>query len=106
MRTQHSGPGEGSSDAAANSDTTLSPEPGSDPLGRPEQVRDDDEEQSLDRLVEQGRPRLHRTLQQMWVATLVGNLAGDWIVAWLIILGFPHCVRPRSAMANTSPPPP
>jgi formate-nitrite transporter family protein len=137
--------------------------PGEDPIGRPEQVRDDQVEQSLDRIVEQGRPRLHRTwsellatgvvaglevglgvlallavehatgspilaglafsvgfvalllghselftegflvpitvvaakeatwwqLARFWVGTLVGNLVGGLLLAWLVVLAFP-----------------
>jgi formate/nitrite transporter FocA (FNT family) len=164
---QDSGPDAGPGDTVVDSEATVGSESqvgeGSDPLGRPEQVRDDDEERSLDRLVEEGRPRLHRTwaellatgavgglevgfgvlvflaveqatgskllaglafsigfmalllghselftegflvpvavvaareasvrqLLQMWVATLLGNLLGGWVVAWLIMVGFP-----------------
>jgi formate/nitrite transporter FocA (FNT family) len=141
---------------------------GTDPRGRPEHLRDDQVEQSLDRVVEQGRPRLHRTwaellatgmvggmevafgvvallavehatgsellaglafsvgfialllghaelftegflipvtvvaakqaswwqLGRFWIGTLVGNLVGGWVFAWLIMLAFPSLHEP------------
>ncbi len=34
-----------------------------------------------------------RDLLRLWGATLVGNLAGGWIVAWLVMEGFPQLHR-------------
>jgi formate-nitrite transporter family protein len=61
-------------------------EPGRDPLGRSEQVRDDQVEQSLDRMVEQGRPRLHRTwLELLASGTVAGLEVGLGVLALLAV---------------------
>jgi formate/nitrite transporter FocA (FNT family) len=60
--------------------------PGSDPIGRSEQVRDDQVEQSLDRIVEQGRPRLHRTWSELLATGTVGGLeVGLGVLALLAV---------------------
>jgi formate/nitrite transporter FocA (FNT family) len=56
---------------------------GSDPLGRVEQDRDDQVEDSLDRIVEQGRPRLHRTWSEL-LAT--GTVAGMEVALGVLAL--------------------
>jgi formate/nitrite transporter FocA (FNT family) len=47
---------------------------GTDADGRPEHLRDDQVEQSLDRVVEQGRPRLHRTWTELLATGTVGGM--------------------------------
>jgi formate/nitrite transporter FocA (FNT family) len=54
---------------------------GTDSQGRPEHLRDDQVEQSLDRVVEQGRPRLHRT----WVELLTTGTVGGMEVAFGVV---------------------
>ena len=56
---------------------------GSDPIGRPGHVRDDQVEDSLDRIVEQGRPRLHRTWSEL-LAT--GTVAGMEVALGVLAL--------------------
>jgi formate/nitrite transporter FocA (FNT family) len=64
---------------------------GSDPIGRAEQVRDDQVEQSLDRIVEQGRPRLHRTWSELLSTGAVGGLEVGLGV--LALLAVEHATR-------------
>jgi formate/nitrite transporter FocA (FNT family) len=75
--------------AASNehdSDRETTTGPGSDPIGRAEQVRDDQVEQSLDRIVEQGRPRLHRTWSELLSTGAVGGLeVGLGVLALLAV---------------------
>ncbi len=47
---------------------------GTDSAGRPEEQREDEVEQSLDRIVEQGRPRLHRTWAELLATGTVGGM--------------------------------
>jgi formate/nitrite transporter FocA (FNT family) len=59
---------------------------GTDADGRPEHLRDDQVEQSLDRVVEQGRPRLHRTWTELLTTGTVGGIeVGFGVVALLAV---------------------
>jgi hypothetical protein len=62
---------EGGDDGQSHADGHLG---GTDSHGRPEHLRDDQVEQSLDRVVEQGRPRLHRTWAELLATGTVGGM--------------------------------
>ena len=45
-----------------------------------------------------------RQLAKLWAGTLVANLAGGWLVMWLVVWGYPRCTRTSSSPPPTSRP--